>query len=150
MVPAVNEASAEGRQLLPEKQFSDADLNKLAEAIYENDVYDRPGGWYTPWAEVDKPTFKEYRWRAHGALTHLAAAGRLLPASAEHRQEWSEWAVQFEWGIYPCDNEEHARWSADPARGGSGKVVARRVGPWVEVDGRKELNGSEHRDGVEL
>jgi len=76
----VPDLSADRPLLLP-----DEDLEKLAEAIYEHDVYDVPGGWYKPWSEVDKATYKEYRWRAIGAVGWLAKVGRLLPASAEHR-----------------------------------------------------------------
>src|SRR5262249_34406690 len=75
----------------PSKEpFTEEEIDNRAEAIYENDVYNVPGGWYKPWAEVDKATYKEYRWRASGALDHLASAGRLVSPDAKPR-----WQVQY-------------------------------------------------------
>jgi len=82
------------------------------------------------------------------AFTRLAAAGRLLPASAEHREE--------RWRVVVCDpdgtpyakgrhfdsRDEAVRWAEDVLWVNPGdicKVERRILGPWVEVDGPKEL-----------
>lgn len=71
-------------------------------------------------------------------LTALAAAGRLLPPDAEHREEWG---VRMDWVQGPldlyCTNrataEDHIA-NLAPSYRGIGKLIRRVAGPWVEVD----------------
>jgi len=124
--------SADRPLLLPEeiKGFTEEDVELVARAF-------DPNGELEPANLADART----------ALAALAAAGRLLPASAEHREEEEEFAVD---GALP----DGTPWVSDPhyrlgdarqlaAMMAPGAVIKRRMisaGPWTEVDG----SGADH------
>lgn len=122
--------SADRPLLHPEKiqTFTDEDVRLVAKAI---------GADY--WIPSDRSA------AARDVLAALAAAGRLLPPSAEHREEWGLWLsgspsvpAGVAWDQI-FDSEEEAREQAAFLLG-VGWTVARPVrrnvwaGPWVEVD----------------
>lgn len=121
--------------LLPKKIFTEEDVAELAEFLcgIDNDY-----------------VCKDCTDQAHNALSYLADAGRLLPASAEHREE--EFTVEY---VHPMDRE-YRRQRMEPCMRTLGEVVeyaaglrtvgytdvklyrrsrAVAAGPWVEVDG---------------
>lgn len=64
---------------MTDQPYTEADIDLVAKAMYEDDESTTPGGWYKPWAEASKTTWNTYRRPARAALGALAAAGRLLP-----------------------------------------------------------------------
>jgi hypothetical protein len=111
------------------KSFTEEDVAELAEFLcgIDNDVVCR-----------------DCTDQAHNAFSFLAAAGRLLPASAEHPEE--------RWRVVLCDpdgtpyargrhfdsRDEAERWTEDvlcPDPGDTRKLQRRALGPWVEVEG---------------
>lgn len=127
--------SADRPLLLPEEPFTEEDFDLVRTAL------DKVG------------RFGEIATRsaiAEAVLTALAAAGRLLPPDAEHREEWSLWlsgspgvAAGVAWD-QTFDSEEEAREQAASFLG-HGWTVAKPVrcdvwaGPWVEVDPPKRF-----------
>lgn len=77
------------------------------------------------------------RHEIRDVLGALAAAGRLLPPDAEHREEWGVQIESFPAGTpviaYHGLPEGRARKMAD--RSGGVPVRRRPAGPWEEVDG---------------
>lgn len=63
-------------------------IDKIAEAMYEDEHASTPGGWYKPWAEAHDSTVEMYTDRAEMALKVIEAAGRLLPVPVETRTEY--------------------------------------------------------------
>ena len=59
------------------KPYTEEDVEKIAEAMYEADEGSTPDGWYRPWADTYKDTRKAYVFRARTSLDALAEAGRL-------------------------------------------------------------------------
>lgn len=59
-------------RLVTGQPYTEADVGEVAEAMYEDDEASTHGGWYKPWAEVDKSTYRTYRSRARAALGALA------------------------------------------------------------------------------
>jgi len=78
--------------------YTDADVELLARAAYEEAEGSTPGGWYKPWVVAPKAVREGYVWEARAGLKALAAAGRLVPFDddprhvAEFRDEG--WCIQ--------------------------------------------------------
>lgn len=121
-----------GRPSTPEEQFTDEDVELIANAMFVGNRVHAAEGLTTPaWCEL-----------ATVALAALAAANRLLPASSEHREEWSVWIKTFDGeDVTVYSHPTHADVAESWARefqGLHGGVVQQRVwhaGEWVEVDG---------------
>lgn len=111
-------------------------IDKIAEAMYEDEHASTPGGWYKPWPEAHDSTVEMYTDRAEMALKVIEAEGRLLPVPVETRAEW---------GIQHFDGEI-AEVAPRPGRIHSPHIhVYRRevrryadkstwTGPWVAAD----------------
>lgn len=105
-----------GRPLpLPEKIFTKEDVMLVAKAI---------GADY--WIPSDRSA------AARDILTALAAAGRLLPPSAEHREEWG---ALYQGHVHRVDERGAAEALAATARGAVAVQRTITTGPWAEVDG---------------
>lgn len=129
----MTDPSADRPLLLPEKIFSEEDIQLVADALTASNA--------RRWEEqLPVPAWCDL---ATAALHALATAGRLLPPSAEHREEWRVQRMDIEshkWEPYLMENRADAERFCEDAVWGEHARVERReivtwVGPWVEVDG---------------
>jgi hypothetical protein len=137
--------SADRPLLLPEEPFTEEDVDLLDHALVAADcVHGAIGPGHVGC------TLACSRCIARKALAALAAAGRLLPASAEHREEWTYTATIGNVDRHGEDNAEAYETREDavaqiaftrqhyPALSVTDVRYVRRdvfTGPWTEVDG---------------
>lgn len=104
-----------GRPLLYSKSDHEAFAAAVADAL-------------GPYVQVDEFNL------ASTLLDFLAAAGRLLPASSEHREVWRIVGNGWAWDLIES-SEDDARARLDES-GRTGQLMRRSwfAGPWTEVD----------------
>ena len=125
---------------LPEEPFTEEDVDQLAQVM-------RDANTREAWSAATYPLMPMAHF-AKVMLDHLARSGRLLPSSAEHREEWQlagAWEDGSVWALSTADEAEALRYLQETPEG-TVKVLRRSwsAGSWIEVpDPWVEVDGSQ-------